>query len=113
MFVHFCRIGAHYKNTSLLIGSEQDFGIKKIYFHHGYNSVTKYNYDVALIHLDRPAILKDGVGLVCLSDDNIEFLPGADGWITGWGTLQPGGASPDEPFLLCPVQRKQIEVIRS
>ena len=89
-------MGAHYKNTSLLIGSEQDFGIKKIYFHHEYNSVTNYNYDVALIHLDRPAILMNGVGLVCLPDDNIEFSPGADCWITGWGTLQPGGASPDE-----------------
>nr|XP_058941978.1 CUB and peptidase domain-containing protein 2-like isoform X2 [Pocillopora verrucosa] len=93
---HMVRLGAHYKNTSLLIGSEQDFGIKKIYFHHEYNSVTNYNYDVALIHLDRPAILMNGVGLVCLPDDNIEFSPGADCWITGWGTLQPGGASPDE-----------------
>lgn len=90
------RMGGHYKNTSLLIGSEQDFHIKRIYFHHEYNSVTRYNYDIALIHLDRPAILHDGVALVCLPDDQIAFPPGSDCWITGWGTLTPGGESPDE-----------------
>lgn len=90
------RMGGHYKNTSLLIGSEQDFHIKRIYLHHEYNSVTRYNYDIALIHLDRPAILHDGVALVCLPDDQIAFPPGSDCWITGWGTLTPGGESPDE-----------------
>ena len=89
-------MGAHYKNTTLLIGSEQDFGIKKIYFHQEYNSLARYNFDIALIRLDRPAIVQDGVGLVCLPDDNISFLPGSECWITGWGTLKPGGPSPDE-----------------
>ena len=89
-------MGAHYKNTSLLIGSEQDFGIKRIYVHHEYNSGARYNYDIALIHLDRPAIPQDGVDLVCFPDDNVAFPPGSHCWITGWGTLQPGGASPDE-----------------
>ncbi|KAJ7336655.1 hypothetical protein OS493_011876 [Desmophyllum pertusum] len=69
------RMGAHFKNTSLLIGSEQDFDIKKVYFHHEYNSGTSTNYDIALIHLDRPAILQDGVDLVCLPDDNVAFPP--------------------------------------
>ena len=92
----FHRMGAHYKNTSLLIGSEQDFGIKKIYFHQEYNSLARYNFDIALIRLDRPAIIQDGVGLVCLPDDNISFPPGSECWITGWGTLKPGGPSPDE-----------------
>ena len=67
----FHRMGAHYKNTSRLIGS--DFGIKKIYFHQEYNSLARYNFDIALIRLDRPAIIQDGVGLVCLPDDNISF----------------------------------------
>ena len=89
-------MGGHYRNTSLLIGSEQDFHIKRIYFHHEYNSVTRYNYDIALIHLDRPAILHEGVALVCLPDDQIAFPPGSECWITGWGTLKPGGESPDE-----------------
>ena len=90
------RMGAHYKNTSRLFGFEEDFKITKIYFHHEYNSLTSYNYDIALIRLDRPAIIRHGVDLACLPDDTVSFPPGSYCWITGWGTLQPGGSSPEE-----------------
>lgn len=89
-------MGAHYHNTSLVIGTEQDIGIKKIYFHPEYNSVTSTNFDIAVIHLNRPATIQQGVDLVCFPDDNVRFPPGSHCWITGWGTLQPGGSSPEE-----------------
>ena len=89
-------MGAHYTNYSSKFGTEQDFGIKKIYFHSEFNSLTMYNFDIALIRLSRPAHLTKGVGLVCLPDDNISFPPGSECWITGWGTLSPGGHAPDE-----------------
>lgn len=90
------RMGAHYRNYTRLIGTEQDFGIKRIYVHSEYNSITSYNFDIALIRLNRPAIIKRGVSPVCLPDDNIIFPESSECWITGWGTLSPGGNSPEE-----------------
>ena len=96
------RFGGHKRNRTLADGTmdqnhhEQDFGIKRIYIHPEYNSLpASYNYDIALIQLDRPAILNEHVNLACLPDGTVQFPPGTDCWITGWGTLESGGNSPD------------------
>ena len=69
----------------------------KIVPHPQYNSDNMQN-DMALIKLDRPAILGPGVGLVCLGDDNFH-LPLDDltnqCLISGWGTLESGGVQSD------------------
>ena len=60
-----------------------------------------YSNDIALIKLAQPAVLSNGVGLVCLPDDANQ-LPidnlAKKCWITGWGTLISGGSKPD--FLM-------------
>ena len=89
-------MGAHYRNYTRLIGTEQNFRIKRIYVHSEYNSITLDNFDIALIRLNRPAIIKRGVSPVCLPDDNITFPESSECWITGWGTLSPGGNYPEE-----------------
>ena len=54
---------------------------------------------MALLRLSKPAKLRNGVGLVCLSDDKFQ-LPFDDEdkkcWITGWGTLYYLGPQPKE-----------------
>ena len=69
----------------------------KIVPHPQYNSNNNQN-DMALIKLDRAAILGPGVGLVCLGDDKFH-LPLDDltnqCLISGWGTLEIGGDQPD------------------
>ena len=71
-------MGAHYKNLTQLIGTEQTFGIRRIYFHQEYNSLAPYNYDVALIRLDRPAIIDKGQAVNILR--NIGTFPGISFW---------------------------------
>ncbi len=66
--------------------------------HENYKYPLENSNDIALIKLASPADLGKGVGLVCLSDTSYH-LPFDDlnkkCWITGWGTLSFGGASPN------------------
>jgi len=74
-------------------GKEQVIRSKALHSHPSYNSQTMRN-DVGLIHLSAPMELNDCVGTVCLPGDGADVSPGAECWITGWGTLQSGGSSP-------------------
>ena len=82
-------MGAHYR-LSASVGTEQDFDVVKIIQHEMYNTPNRWSNDIALLKLSRPAKIGEGVGLVCLSDDNFQ-LPFEDAnktcWITGWGRL--------------------------
>ena len=66
--------------------------------HERYNKPTRFANDIALLRLEKPAVLGKGVGLVCLSNPN-HTLPidnqNKKCWITGWGTLSSGGGSPN------------------
>jgi len=65
--------------------------------HENYNSPKRWSNDIALLKLSRSALLQNGVGLVCLSDDQFQ-LPFTETskkcWTTGWGTLSYGGFKP-------------------
>lgn len=91
------RMGAHMKAST--VGTEQDFKVVKIIAHSSYHSPLRYSHDIALIKLERPAILNKAVGLVCVPDGNSPAMPidssSKKCWITGWGRLAAGGASPD------------------
>ena len=82
---------------SATVGTEQDFDVIRIIQHERYHSPNRYSHDVALLKLSKPATLGRGVGLVCLSDYNIQ-LPFDDSnktcWISGWGTLYYYGPQP-------------------
>lgn len=79
--------------------------------HPQYSSNTKQN-DIALVKLDREAVLGTGVGLVCLGDDSFH-LPLDDlsnqCLISGWGTLESGGNQPDKlQEVLVPLVSKSV-----
>ena len=76
----------------------QEFEVIKIVRHPDYNAKGNTENDMALIKLNREAVLGPGVGLVCLGD-NSNHLPLDDlnkqCLISGWGTLESGGNQPD------------------
>lgn len=90
-------MGAHRRLYT--VGTEQDFRVVNIISHSSYQKPIGLSYDFALIKLQKPAILNKAVGLVCVPDGSTPAMP-IDNlrkkcWITGWGTLASGGASPD------------------
>ncbi|XP_068681521.1 MAM and LDL-receptor class A domain-containing protein 2-like isoform X3 [Montipora foliosa] len=91
-------LGAHYISRDTVVGTEQYFDVVQIIQHENY-SYPSFPNDVALLRLSKPAKLRNGVGLVCLSDDKFQ-LPFDDEdkkcWITGWGTLYYYGPKPKE-----------------
>jgi len=90
-------LGAHYR-TNGSVGTEQGIAVAQIIIHENYHFPLFRSNDIALINLASPAVLGEGVGLVCLPDSNHQ-LPFDDlntrCWITGWGTLYLGGISPN------------------
>ncbi|XP_044162898.1 uncharacterized protein LOC114956623 [Acropora millepora] len=90
-------LGAHYYSAASVVGTEQYFDVVQIVEHENYNSPKRWSNDIALLKLSRPALLQNGVGLVCLSDDQFQ-LPFTETskkcWTTGWGTLSYGGFKP-------------------
>lgn len=90
-------MGAHLRVSN--VGTEQDFNVANITSHPSYHKPLTYSYDVALIKLEKPVILNKAVGLVCVPDGNSPAMPidssSKKCWITGWGRLTSGGATPD------------------
>jgi len=91
------RMGAHMRDGN--VGTEQDFRVAKIISHPSYHKPLSYSHDIALIKLEKPALLNKAVGLVCVPDGNSPAMPidssNKKCWITGWGRLASGGATPD------------------
>ena len=90
-------MGAHSKSNKVKVGTEQDLEVEKIIIHPSYQKPKQNSNDVALLKLSKPAKLGKGVGLACIPDLGLP-LPVDDlnkkCWITGWGRLSQGGASP-------------------
>ena len=82
------------------IGTEQGFKVVKIISQSSYHSPLRYSHDIAMLKLERPALLNKAVGLVCVPASNTPPMPINDAnkkcWITGWGSLASGGATPDK-----------------
>lgn len=78
--------GEHNLRTS--DGFEQEVAIKRLFKHPRYNVTCKYNYDVALLKLNRTLKFNNRVGPVCLPDS--EFAAGSICHVTGWGATGLG-----------------------
>ena len=93
----YIRLGAHQKEVKE--DTTQEFQVVKIVRHPQYNANGQTENDMALIKLDKEAVLGPSVGLVCLGDDS-NHLPLNDVTnqclISGWGTLKSGGDQPDK-----------------
>lgn len=98
VLVSLTRLGAHRRIGR--VGTEQDFKVVKIISHASYHNPVRYSYDIALIKLEKPANLNKAVGLVCVPDGNSPAMPidnlSKKCWITGWGRLASGGATPEK-----------------
>ena len=97
----YFRLGAHYISRDTVVGTEQYFSVVQIIQHENYSypNYLYYPNDVALLRLSKPAKLRHGVGLVCLSNDKFQ-LPFDDQdkkcWATGWGAFYQSGPQPKE-----------------
>ena len=91
-----CRMGAHMRGNN--VGTEQGFRVAKIISHPSYHKPLTNSHDIALIKLEKPALLNKAVGLVCLPDGDSPVMPNDNPskkcWVTGWGRLASGGATP-------------------
>ena len=73
----------------------QELQVNQILMHESYRNPKTFAHDIALLKLSTSANLGEGVGLVCLPDDNFVLEEGKRCYITGWGTLASGGSQPD------------------
>ena len=48
-------MGGHKRKSK--VGSEQDFKVSKIILHPSYHKPKRYSHDIALLKLERPAVL--------------------------------------------------------
>ncbi|XP_073688769.1 chymotrypsinogen B-like [Garra rufa] len=58
--------------------------------HPNYNN-PKHDNDIALVQLSSSVIFSDYIRPVCLAAAGSKFAGGTESWVTGWGSLQPGG----------------------
>ncbi|XP_015762664.1 PREDICTED: uncharacterized protein LOC107341715 isoform X3 [Acropora digitifera] len=80
-------LGAHYVSSAYVAGTEQYFDVVQIIQHENYSSPRRLSNDIALLKLSRPAELRNGVGLVCLSDGQFQRTfndTRKKCWTTGW-----------------------------
>ncbi|XP_062895017.1 suppressor of tumorigenicity 14 protein homolog isoform X2 [Mobula hypostoma] len=66
--------------------------IKQIIKHPRYNEDT-YDYDIAVLRLERPFDLRPKLQPICLPDVSHTFPAGKSCWVTGWGAMYEGGSS--------------------
>lgn len=71
-------------------GTEQKYGVKEIIIHSEFSTDT-WDEDIALIKLDRPAMLTSAVKTACLSYQGYHLPSGKTCIISGWGKLKGEG----------------------
>ncbi|CAG6022036.1 unnamed protein product [Menidia menidia] len=65
-------------------------GLRRVLAHPQYDA-RSYDYDLALLQLDRPLLLGQHVWPICLPSPTYQLPPGHQAWITGWGATREGG----------------------
>ncbi|XP_062054451.1 suppressor of tumorigenicity 14 protein [Lepus europaeus] len=69
----------------------QEHRLKRIIVHPSFNDFT-FDYDIALLELEKPAEYSTAVRPICLPDTSHVFPAGKAIWVTGWGHTQEGGS---------------------
>ncbi|XP_047546282.1 suppressor of tumorigenicity 14 protein isoform X2 [Lutra lutra] len=70
----------------------QELGLKRIVTHPFFNDFT-FDYDIAVLELEKPAEYSSTVRPICLPESSHIFPAGKAIWVTGWGHTQEGGTS--------------------
>lgn len=68
----------------------QELGLKRIITHPFFNDFT-FDYDIAVLELEKPAEYSSTVRPICLPESSHTFPAGKAIWVTGWGHTQEGG----------------------
>lgn len=68
----------------------QEHKLKRIITHPSFNDFT-FDYDIALLELEKPAEYSTVVRPICLPDATHVFPAGKAIWVTGWGHTKEGG----------------------
>ncbi|XP_072809823.1 suppressor of tumorigenicity 14 protein isoform X1 [Vicugna pacos] len=68
----------------------QELRLQRIISHPYFNDFT-FDYDIALLQLERPVEYSPTVRPICLPDATHAFPAGKAIWVTGWGHTQEGG----------------------
>jgi suppressor of tumorigenicity protein 14 len=74
----------------------QEHRLKRIITHPSFNDFT-FDYDIALLELEKPAEYSTVVRPICLPDTSHVFPAGKAIWVTGWGHTTEGGELQAEP----------------
>ncbi|XP_015426814.1 PREDICTED: suppressor of tumorigenicity 14 protein [Myotis davidii] len=82
----------------------QERGLKRIISHPSFNDFT-FDYDIALLELERPVEYSNTVRPICLPDTSHDFPTGKAIWVTGWGHTYEGGT------VVLILQKGEIRVI--
>lgn len=82
----------------------QERGLKRIISHPSFNDFT-FDYDIALLELERPVEYSSTVRPICLPDSSHVFPSGKAIWVTGWGHTYEGGS------VVLILQKGEIRVI--
>ncbi|XP_014444142.1 suppressor of tumorigenicity 14 protein [Tupaia chinensis] len=69
----------------------QERQVKRIISHPSFNDFT-FDYDIALLELEKPVEFSTVVRPVCLPDASHVFPAGKAIWVTGWGHTEEGGS---------------------
>lgn len=64
--------------------------LKRIIAHPSYNEFT-FDYDIALMELDKAVTFRDTIRPICLPSSSYVFPVGKSVWITGWGATREAG----------------------
>ncbi|KAG8523248.1 Suppressor of tumorigenicity 14 protein [Galemys pyrenaicus] len=67
----------------------QERGLKRIIRHASFNDFT-FDYDIALLELEKPVEYSSTVRPICLPDTSHSFPTGKAIWVTGWGHTEEG-----------------------
>ncbi|XP_044222404.1 chymotrypsin B-like isoform X4 [Thunnus albacares] len=82
-------LGAHNLRSST--EDVQVIGVGKMFTHPDYNKTRRWNNDIQLIKLARPAQINRHVSPVCLAETRDNFPPGTMCMATGWGRTSGNG----------------------
>ena len=76
-------MGAHYRSSST--GNEQDFAVERIINHENYKRPRGLAHDIAMLKLNKPAQIKENVGLACLPaySQDVTEIDNKACWVTG------------------------------
>ncbi|XP_069680100.1 uncharacterized protein teq isoform X2 [Periplaneta americana] len=88
---YFVRVGDH--DTEEVEGTEQELNIDEIYLHEGFNKGIRLNHDIAVVKLKGLGIrLGPEVMPACLPNHGIQYAPGLNCTISGWGSVKAAGS---------------------